>query len=143
MTGEIMVLLAGIGNDAAAAPSSAPSDIPYELSASGNVFQLIGLVLLLILILAAAFFTSRYIGKLSLGQLKNSNFKIIDTYRISPNKFLQIIKVANKFILISVSKDTVNFISELDEAEVLIKEFHTKENLNFKQILDKLKNKTD
>ena len=78
-----------------------------------------------------------------MGQLKNSNFKVIDTYRISPNKFLQIVKIANKFVVISVGKDAVNFITELDESEVFIRDDSTKENINFKQILEKMRNKTD
>lgn len=138
-----MVLIAGINIDVTPTPSSTPSEVPYKITGSNNILELIGLVFILILILVAAYFTSRYIGKLSIGQLKNSNFKVIDTYRINPNKFLQIVKVANKFIVIAVSKDSVNFITELDEAEILIKEFHAKENINFKQILEKLKNKTD
>jgi flagellar protein FliO/FliZ len=143
MMGKAMVLIAGINIDVTPTPSSTPSEVPYKITGSNNILELIGLVFILILILVAAYFTSRYIGKLSIGQLKNSNFKVIDTYRINPNKFLQIVKVANKFIVIAVSKDSVNFITELDEAEILIKEFHAKENINFKQILEKLKNKTD
>ena len=105
--------------------------------------QLVGLVFILIIILFAAYYTSRLVGKFSLGQLKNSNFQVIDTYRISPNKFLQIVKVSNKFIVLSVSKDNIQFITELEESEVFIRDINNKENLSFKQIFDKIRNKPE
>lgn len=100
--------------------------------------QMIGLVFLLIVILVAAYFTSKLIAGIKMGQMKASNFTIIDSYRISPNKVLQIVKIGNKYIVLAVGKDTVNFITELDEAEVFIREFNPVEKLDFKQILDKL-----
>jgi len=105
--------------------------------------QLVGLVFILIIILFAAYYTSRLVGKFSLGQLKNSNFQVIDTYRISPNKFLQIVKVSNKFIVLSVSKDNIQFITELEESEVYIRDVNNKENLSFKQIFDRIRNKAE
>ncbi len=122
-------------------------DVTKRVTETGSTWdsfmQLVGLVLLLIVILIAAFYTSKFVGKATLGQLKNSNFHVIDAYRISPNKLLQIVKIANKYIVIAISKDTITYITELDEAEVLIKDTQNKENLNFKQILDKLKNKSN
>ena len=113
---------------------------PDKFTTSDNLVQLLGLVLLLIFILAAAYYTSRFIGKLKLGQLKNSNFSVIDTYRISPNKMLQIVKVGNKFLVISTSKDNVNYITELEESEVQLREVGTGDKQSFKQILEKFKN---
>lgn len=125
-------------------PSPTPSVTHTQngLSYSNSIYELIGLIFVLVLILVAAYYTSKFVGKLTMGQLKNSNFKVIDTYRISPNKFIQIVKIANKFVVISVGKDTINFITELEESEVLIKDGYAKEDMNFKQILEKLRNKT-
>jgi flagellar protein FliO/FliZ len=121
-----------------------PSESPIQLGVSGSsgIPELIGLVFILILILVAAYYTTKIVGRFSIGQLKDSNFKVIDTYRINPNKFLQIVKVANKYVVISVSKDTVNFITELEESEVFVKNSTIKENMSFKQILEKVRNKT-
>ncbi len=123
------------------APTIKPSDNPFPGDSSW--LQLVGLVFILIAILFAAYYTSKLVGKFSIGQLKNSNFHVIDTYRISPNKFLQIIKVGNKFIVISVSKEHVQFITELDESEVFIRDTQSKENMSFKQIFEKIRNKAD
>lgn len=101
--------------------------------------QLVGLVFLLIIILVAAYYASRIVGGIKLGQMKNSNFQVIDTYRISQNKAIQIVKVANKYVVIGIGKDTINYITELDEAEVLVKEIKAPDIVSFKQTLDKLR----
>ena len=136
-----MVLLQGKVSDLIGTPTPSPDGTPFQagLSTRDNFMQLIGLVFLLIVILVAAYFTSRFVGNMKLGQMKNSNFTVIDSYRVSPNKLLQIVKIGNKFVVIAIGKDTINFITELDEAEVYIREVNAGEKLNFKLILDKLK----
>lgn len=149
MTEKTMVMLLGKYDSllglATPTPSPAAGNVtpPVDLSTTDNIGQLIGLVFLLVVILIAAYFTSKFVGGIKMGQLKKSNFQVIDSYRISPNKALQIVKIGNKFVVISIGKDTINLITELDETEVMIREFNHDEKQSFKQILDKLKNKNE
>lgn len=105
-----------------------------------NFIQLIGLVILLIVILIATYYTTRFVGNVKLGQMKNSNFKLIDAYRISPNKVVQIVKIGNKYIVLGIGKDTINFITELDEEQVTVRDYQTREKVSFTQLLDKVRN---
>jgi len=91
----------------------------------------------------AAYFTTRFIARYSSNQFQYSNFQVIDTYRISPDKLIQINKIGNKYVVIAVGKDNVNFITELDESEIFIRDQYAKENMSFKQILDKIRNKSE
>ena len=118
---------------------------PYleQSSSSGSLWQLVGLVILLIIILIAAYYTSRFVAQLKLGQQRKSNFQVIDTYRISTTKVLQIVKVGNHYLLLAIGKDTVSLLKELDETEVILREAPPCEKLNFKQLLDKLKNNNE
>lgn len=111
-----------------------------ELQTNDNLWQLVGLVLLLVVILIAAYYTTKFIGGIKLGQLKNSNFKVIESYRISPTKVIQIVKIGNKIIVIAIGKDTIHYITELDESEVVFSEDKFIQKQSFKQILEKLKN---
>ncbi len=111
----------------------------HRVTTMDNVWQLFGLIVILVIILIAAYYTSRFVGGAKINQLKNSNFKVIDTYRITQNKALQIVKVANKYLVISISKDSIRFITELEETDVLSKEVPSEEKQNFKLILEKLK----
>jgi flagellar protein FliO/FliZ len=109
-------------------------------SAWDSFIQLIGLVIILILILIATYYTTRFVGNVKLGQMKNSNFKLIDAYRISPNKVVQIVKIGNKYIVLGIGKDTVNYITELDEEQVTVRDYQTREKVSFTQLLDKIRN---
>lgn len=139
MLGKTIVILQGSSDILDSINSEIPEKTNPGISTTDNVLQLVGLVVLLIIILVAAYYTSKFVGGIKLGQMSTSNFKVIDTYRISPNKLLQIVKIGNKFIVISIGKDTINYITELDEAEVLIKDFNNREKQSFKQVLEKLK----
>jgi flagellar protein FliO/FliZ len=116
---------------------------PEKFSSFNNIFQLLGLVLLLVIILFAAYYTSKFIGKMKLGQLKNSNFDVIDSYRISQGKLLQIVKIGKKYVVISIGKENVNYITELDETDLVFKETvpngKSTQKQSFRQIIDSMR----
>lgn len=116
---------------------------PERFSTWDNILQLIGLFILLIIILIGAYYTSKFVGKAKLGQVKNSNFQIIDVYRISTNKMLQIVKIANRYVVLGVCKDQITYIMELDENEVLTREIKEQDKQSFGQILEKIKGKKE
>lgn len=105
-----------------------------------SFWSLLGLVILLIIILAATYYTTKFIGGIKQNQFKKGNFQVIDAYRISQNKVVQIVKIGNKYVVLGIGKDTINYITELDEAEVFIREINAGEKMSFNQILEKLKN---
>lgn len=107
-----------------------------------NALQLIGLIIVFVLILAAAYFTSKFVGITTVTNLKNRNFKVIETYKIAPNRFLQIIEVSGKYVVIGVSKDHIEYITELD-ADQVIKSEGEIAPINFKDILNNIKIKKD
>ncbi len=113
---------------------------PEKFSTTNNLVQLLGLCILLAVILFAAYYTAKFVGKTKLGQLKSSNFTVIDSYKPAPGKMLQIIKVGKKYLLIAVAKDTISFLSELEETDLVLKESIQAEKKSFRQIIDSMKN---
>ncbi len=148
---KTIVILDGILSQLKTTPTPAAGETKDSLvpGATGSVsawdsfVQMLGLILLLVIILIAAYYTTKFIGGIRQGQLKHSNFQVIDAYRIGPNKAIEIVKIANKYVVIAIGKDTVNYITELDEAEVSVREekWEGKELQSFAQTLDKLKKK--
>lgn len=110
-------------------------------SSSNSIWELIGLVLLLIVILIATYYTTRFVGRAKGNQLKTGNFELIDSYRISPNKMLQIIKVSGKYLVIAISKDNIEFITELEEEKITIRDFGSANKQSFKKIFENIKDK--
>ena len=93
----------------------------FETTTFESVIKLITLIVVFVLIIVACYATTRFVGNQQMGQLKNSNFKVIDTFKLAPNKFLQIIKVGERYFLIAVSKESVTYITELSEDEIKLR----------------------
>ncbi len=122
-----------------AASSEGLSDMVGRSPGGAGFWQMMSLVFMLIIILLAAYFTSKFVASFKLGQLKKSNFQVIDAYRISANKVLQLVKIGNKYIVLGIGKDSINVITELEEKEVIFREVNQGEKQTFRQIMDKLK----
>lgn len=105
-----------------------------------SIWDFVQLLLLFCVILGATIATTKIVGGVKLNQLRNSNFKVIETYKITQNKFLQIIRVSNKYILISVCKDDIHFIAELNEEDVHLSDNNGQQKIQFKDILKKYSN---
>ena len=114
-----------------------------KFDGTNSVLQFLTLLFIFIFIIGITFFTVRWMSKIGQGQSKYSNIEVIETRRITNNKFLQIIKAGDKYLLISVGKDEINMISELNEDSLdLEPENSSEQNMSFSAILERARNLT-
>ena len=105
-----------------------------------SIGQLICVILLFLFVLFLAYLTARFAGSFQSNVInKNSNIEVIEAFRLTNNKLIEIIKVGNHYLVIAVCKDNVTLLSELDENEIKDKKA-TLEPINFKSVLEKIKN---
>ncbi len=83
-----------------------------------NVIQLLGLIVLFFAILIGSVLVTRWVGLHGMSLNQSKNFSIIETFNIAQNKCIQIIKVADKYIAIAISKENIEFLCELDEDKI-------------------------
>lgn len=88
------------------------------MSSMDSLFQLIGVSILFIIILVITYYTTKFVGGAKLGMTKNSDFKVIETFKITQNKYLQLIQIGTRYFVISISKDDIRFLTELNENEI-------------------------
>ena len=93
-----------------------------NFSALSSFFKLIGMLILLIVLLFAASFVSKWYAGAMSGKKYAGNIKIIETYPIGQGKMIQIIQVGKKYIALVQTKDSVVFLTELTQEDLLIKE---------------------
>lgn len=116
-------------------------------SGLASFFRLIGVLLIFLFVLAVTYATTRWIAQYQQGIAANRNIQVIETFRIGNNKFIQIVQVGEKYLVISVCKDTVNLLTELTEEELAWKpsleegKGKANPNGNFQEILENLKKK--
>ncbi len=61
---------------------------------------------------------TKWIGKSGVVPLQSRNIKVIETFKIAPNKYIQIVQLGNKYYSIGVSKETITFLTPLDEEQL-------------------------
>ena len=105
--------------------------------------QLLTLLIIFIFVLAVTYYVTRFVGNYQKNKLSSSNINILETMRIANNKYIQIVKIGSRVFAIAVAKDTVSYLCELDEDELIYKESSSGKMLinndNFKEILEKFK----
>ena len=75
--------------------------------------------------------------------MSGSNINILETMRISNTKYIQVVKIGSKVFAIAVAKDTVTYLCEFNEDELVYNESSSGKMLmnseSFKDILEKFK----
>ncbi len=114
------------------------------LSGTSSVIELITVLVIFVFVLLITYFVTRWIAGYQKTKLSAGNFEIIEGIRIGNNKYLHIIKVADKYVCIGTGKDEVTFITEIDadalktdEVSVLSENSGT----DFSNILTQIKDK--
>lgn len=85
-----------------------------------NLGQLIWVLMLFVLVLLLTLLTTRWIAKYQQGQLHNRNLKIIETLKVSPNGYIQIIRAGDVYLVISVSKDHIEKLAEITPDQLTV-----------------------
>ncbi len=110
-----------------------------------SISQLITVVLIFVLVLAATFYVTKWIARYQKVSGVGSNIEILETCRLSTTKYIQIIRVASKYVVIAVCKDSVTVLTELNDEEYeppALKPGETPDfNKEFTKVLERLKKK--
>ena len=106
-----------------------------------NFLQFISLLAVFVLVLIVAYFVTRWIASYGQGQMGNKNIRVIEGYRMGPNKTIQIVKVGNKYLVLGVGKDDISYLGEVEEKDLAITDETIKPLPEFKDILAKAKGK--
>lgn len=89
------------------------------LSSSFNSFiQLAGVLIIFLFVLAITYFTTKWIGGYQKLQMSGHRFRVLDTIRIANNKYVQILKLGDIYLVIAVGKDEVTMLAKLTEDEI-------------------------
>ena len=104
-----------------------------------------GLLVVFVLILVLTYYTTKWIASYQKGHSYNKNLKIIETLRLTTNKYIQIVEAGDVYLVIAIGKDEVTFLTQLTKEQLKEGTFEETVNPsratgeNFGEILNKLK----
>ena len=111
------------------------------LSKAGGVDSAVQLITVLIIFVAVLFITlyvTKWVTEFQKHQTIGKNMKGIETMRLTPTQFVQIVKVGKQYLAIAVSKEQVTLLAKLEEDEITDTEDETYET-DFSKVFDRFK----
>ena len=118
------------------------------LSSLDSFVQLITVLVIFIFVLIITYFTTRWMAGIQKGRSFNKNLRIIETISAGNNKMISIVQAGEKYLVGSIGKDEVHYLTELKQEELKDLSFMNPDNQNDKQdpfaeIFGRLKEKYD
>lgn len=113
------------------------------ISSLESFVQLIAVLLIFVFVLAITYLTTRWIAGTQRARSNNKNLYLLETIGVGNNKFISIVKAGEKFLVVSINKDDVKLLAQLDKDELIdysLDDTNTKTD-SFEQLLNKLKDK--
>jgi flagellar protein FliO/FliZ len=101
---------------------------PYVKSFSLNApesgiktfFKGVYYIIMFALILAAAYYATKFLAKKGLGQNKTKNMKLLESMPLGADRSLHIVKVGTQYFLIGTASKNMFLISELQEDKLMV-----------------------
>ena len=114
------------------------------LTVSGRTdsyIQFMTVLLLFLFVLLITWWVTKWTAGYQKSQTANANMEIVETIRLSGNKYVQIIRVGRKYLAVAICKDTVTMLTEISEQDLVFPDESAFKPTRFKDILDRIQNK--
>lgn len=104
-----------------------------------SYLQFITVLILFVFVLMITYWTTKWIANYQKGKATTGNLEVIETCRISSNKYVQILRAGEKYLVIAVGKDEVHMLAELKEEDLVIRENDGEQVLSFAGVFEQVK----
>lgn len=112
------------------------------LSESADSYiQFMTVLILFLFVLLVTYWVTKWMAGYQKGQTVRANMEILETLRLSNNKYIQIVRVGKKYLAVAICKDTVTMLTEIPEQDLIFSDTDNSKALGFKEILEKIQKK--
>lgn len=108
-------------------------------SGAGSYAQFVTVLVIFVIVLGVTALTTKWIAGFQRQQNESGNVEVIETSRIANNKYIQIVRAGEKYMVIAVCKDTVTMLCELPKEQLKVN--NASQGMHFKDILDRVTKK--
>lgn len=107
----------------------------------GNVLQLLAVIIAVVVVLFATYYFTKWFAKSGMVQSSSRNIKVIETFKIAPDKYVQIIKIGSRYYSIGVAKEQITFLTVLEEEQLDLSDAPPEQQVPFADFLKKIAGK--
>ncbi len=93
-----------------------PATTPFG-NAATNIARFLTLLVIFLLVLGVTFYTTKFIARTQQGRIHSTNMEIMETMPVANGKYLQIVRIGGKYVVLAIAKDSITKITELAEGE--------------------------
>lgn len=104
-----------------------------------SVAQFLTVLFLFLFVVGITYVSTRFLAGIQKNRLMSGNMELVETLRISNNKYLQIVKVGNSYLVMAVCKDTITLLATMREEDLDLSVPTKAEAFDFKSVLNKAK----
>ena len=87
-----------------------------------SFMQLLGTLVIFAAVIFLIFLTTKWMGGFQRARSNNRNLRLIESIGVGNNKFIAIVEAAGKYLVVSVGKDEIHLLCELDADALSISE---------------------
>ena len=103
-----------------------------------SYLQLVSVLIIFVVVLAATLYVTKWMANYQKGATSCKNIEIIDTCKISTNKYIQIVRVGERRIVLGITDGQITNLGDVNGDELIL-DGTEDQTLNFKDVLDKIK----
>ena len=108
-------------------------------SASSSYGQFIVVLLIFAGVLAVTYFVTKWVAGYQRGRSAGANIQLLESAPLASGKYIQIVRIGNRYVALAVCKDTVTVLTQLNEEELVLPEGQDNFASSFKEILAGIK----
>lgn len=106
------------------------------LLTASSYAQFITVLVIFVLVLGVTAWVTRWMANYQKLQNVNCNIEVIETARITSNKYIQLVRVGETYMAIAVCKDTVTMLGEVSAEQLKLRDTDLNRT-SFKELFQK------
>ena len=103
-----------------------------------SYIQFLTVLIIFVFVLTLTYWVTKWTAGYQKSKSTGANMELIDAMRLTNNKYVQIIRIGQKYLAVAVCKDTVTMLTEIPEDELCISEGKVTKISSFQDILSKV-----
>lgn len=85
---------------------------------SNSFIELMTVLVIFVVVLGATALTTKWIAGYQKEMGRSGNIELLDAVRLGNNKYIQVVRIGEKYVALAVCKDTVTVVGEIPEEKI-------------------------